>query len=120
MRIRHSLASAIFLLALGTTALAGSGCSMLFVDAPPPKPPSGCTTSYVAPVADALLAVGYIAAGAVLLASGDHNTFLDARSLGGVSLAVGVPFAISSGYGFATVSKCHDYAATPLAVPPPK
>lgn len=119
MRVfRHPLS--VPLAAFVALGIGHAGCSVLFVDAPPPKPPAGCTTSYLAPIADALIAVAGIATGAYILAHGDNNAFMDMKAAGGAGLTTGIIYGISSGYGFGTVSKCHSYGETLETVPAPK
>ncbi len=94
-----------------------AGCSYTFVEAPPAMP---CTASPAAPIADSVIAPGFVAAGIVALATPvtcDHMSTGDCathrvfdgmlQGIAGVSLiAVAVPFAISAVHGYRATARC--------------
>ncbi len=112
---RRQLVGLVVLLALGVGT---SGCSLLFVDAAPPRPRRpdfDCTSTYSVPALDtglALLGLGFVALRGSLTA-GDQS-----QNGGILLLAVSSTFLFSAFDGYRQVHDCRQ--ALEEAAPPPE
>ena len=111
---RRQLVGLVLLLELG---VATSGCSVLFVDGPPPRPRRpdfDCSSTYGVPALDtaiALLGLGFLAMRGSAITNGlsPHDGFL---------LGFSVTFAVSAIDGYQQVYSCRE--ALDEAAPPPE
>ena len=96
-----------------------SGCSLLFVDAPPQVRPGGevptsavCTSSMALPTFD-LVVGGLNALGGLALISGEYSTDEDV-GLGWASIGLGTLQLISGSTGRGRVNRCREFLQTPV------
>ena len=105
-------------------ALVLSACSFIGVRGPESRG-MDCSSNRTAPAVDTLVAVGAaVGTVAALISkskhcmeesfSGEPSTCVQ-RALAGVSIVIGVPYALSAVYGYTTVSTCRRYRAHPPA-----
>jgi hypothetical protein len=99
------------------------GCSLLFVNPPPDRPPSyadaprrvECTSSVAAPVVDTVIA-GLQIVRTGIAATADDSVYDDAKISRGADIAIGVSlmtlFGLSAVYGFYTTDACSDRQGT--------
>ena len=107
-----------------------SGCSLLFVESPPPSHHQrlryfDCTSSRLAPIVDTVVATSYGLTGVAMAAyAADDEVRGDAVPMVLLPLGVAALFGVSAAHGFSTTSDCEDakarFASEVLSTPPPK
>jgi hypothetical protein len=106
------------IIAIALCVSLATGCSFLTVQSAPAtdpgKRPIECTQSNVAPALDLVPAVLLLGSSLIFLTAGSGDEEGIAVPIAGVIALAGLPWAISSGYGFSRTARCTEMNRRPL------